>query len=293
MKPKIRLFDNSFGHAKGCCNGNLPIGPAFFDWDRSATVHPITVFTGGCWTDPVILDNLRHRRYPCPVMFLVEPPVITPTLYYNEDGRPEERRHDVRCAAVRDLFDYILTYDMEVVALDPAKCRYHPHGGCWIMPEDRRIYPKTKGISLLASDKQGTAGQKLRHEIAAKYAGRIDLFGNVVGRPIESKLEALRDYRFTVVIENCAMDNYFSEKLIDPLVCGTVPIYHGSPRAHEKFPGLMCLDDLERLVGDPAWAEAIYAASPKTANFAAAQLHSSTEDWLWLNFFSQIYHAQT
>ena len=46
--------------------------------------------------------------------------------------------------------------------------------------------------------------------------------------------DALARYRFSVVIENVREANYFSEKLVDAVLCNTVPIYWGCPNL-ERF----------------------------------------------------------
>ena len=47
--------------------------------------------------------------------------------------------------------------------------------------------------------------------------------------PFEQKSDGLAPYRYSVVIENVREKNYFSEKLIDAILCSTVPIYWGCP----------------------------------------------------------------
>jgi hypothetical protein len=57
-----------------------------------------------------------------------------------------------------------------------------------------------------------------------------------MGREIPSKIDALREYMFSVAIENVSCDdNYFSEKIIDCFLTGTVPIYHGCIHIGEFF----------------------------------------------------------
>ena len=54
----------------------------------------------------------------------------------------------------------------------------------------------------------------------------------VLGRgyqPFDSKADGLAPYRYSVVIENVQERNYFSEKLLDAVLCETVPIYWGCP----------------------------------------------------------------
>ena len=40
---------------------------------------------------------------------------------------------------------------------------------------------------------------------------------------------------FSIVIENCKEDYYFTEKLIDCFLTGTVPIYYGCPSIAKFF----------------------------------------------------------
>ena len=52
---------------------------------------------------------------------------------------------------------------------------------------------------------------------------------------MDDKLEAFKDYRFHVVLENSSFDHYFSEKLTDCILAGTYPIYYGCPNLEEYF----------------------------------------------------------
>ena len=65
---------------------------------------------------------------------------------------------------------------------------------------------------------------------------RVDLYGRGI-REIPSKLDALKNHAFSVAIENNTdvNDYYFTEKLTDCLITGTVPIYHGCPNIGEFF----------------------------------------------------------
>ena len=53
--------------------------------------------------------------------------------------------------------------------------------------------------------------------------------------PIKSKSIGLNDYLFSIVVENCKEDYYFTEKLIDCLITGTIPIYWGCPSIDSFF----------------------------------------------------------
>ena len=55
----------------------------------------------------------------------------------------------------------------------------------------------------------------------------------------------LKDYRFHVCIENFQSNMYFSEKVIDPVCAGVIPVYLGCRNIDEFFPGMII-----KLTGD-------------------------------------------
>ena len=50
---------------------------------------------------------------------------------------------------------------------------------------------------------------------------------NNVGGPVKNKKEFLMQYKFSIGMENSEADGYASEKIIDSLWAGTIPIYYG------------------------------------------------------------------
>jgi hypothetical protein len=73
----------------------------------------------------------------------------------------------------------------------------------------------------------------LRHQSVLKFKDKMDLYGRGYN-PVEYKLKCLKDYAFSLTIENTKKDYYFTEKLIDCFMTGTVPIYWGCPSI-QKF----------------------------------------------------------
>ena len=55
------------------------------------------------------------------------------------------------------------------------------------------------------------------------------------GGPIKDKLEFLQNYRFNIAFENSRSSGYITEKLIEPLLLGCVPIYWGAPDVTKDF----------------------------------------------------------
>lgn len=135
---------------------------------------------------------------------------------------------------IADNFDLILTWNDEILKRYPDKTVFFPFGTCWIPKEQQAVHQKSKMISIIASEKRFLEGHKLRHEIVDRFKDRMDVYGRAY-KYVESKTEALNDYMFTVVIENVKENNYFSEKMIDCLRTGTVPIHWGTPNIADFF----------------------------------------------------------
>jgi hypothetical protein len=76
----------------------------------------------------------------------------------------------------------------------------------------------------------------------------MDVYGRG-RREVGYKLDGLRDYMFHLVVENGRVDHFFSEKLIDCLVTGTVPIYWGCPSIGDFFDvgGMVRFDSVDEL----------------------------------------------
>lgn len=90
---------------------------------------------------------------------------------------------------------------------------------------------KTRSCSLIASAKRDQVGHELRHSLIS-WVRNTGVGVDVMGRgykPFEDKSDGLAPYRYSVIIENVREKNYFSEKLIDAILCSTVPIYWGCP----------------------------------------------------------------
>jgi hypothetical protein len=147
-----------------------------------------------------------------------------------------------------ERFDYIVTYDDQLIDKFKEKVIITPYGGTWIWPiEKQTIYNKNKICSYICSNKNFTKDQIMRINILNYFYqnphSNIELFGrghnplpeNHDDGDYDGKIVALKDFAFSLVIENHIQNNYFSEKLLDCLLTGTVPIYHGCKKISEYF----------------------------------------------------------
>ncbi|QIE45903.1 hypothetical protein G5B38_10385 [Pseudohalocynthiibacter aestuariivivens] len=127
-------------------------------------------------------------------------------------------------------FYRVLTCNEALLAAIPNGI-FFAHGSTWV-PEWRDLdVTKARMTSLIASAKRSQEGHQLRHSVAA-WANAKGLDVDTMGGgyiPFGAKAEGLAPYRYSIVIENVREPNYFTEKLLDAVLCETVPIYWGCP----------------------------------------------------------------
>ncbi|MFN9621939.1 MAG: glycosyltransferase family 10 domain-containing protein [Cyanobacteriota bacterium] len=58
---------------------------------------------------------------------------------------------------------------------------------------------------------------------------------NNTGYTVENKIKFLRHYKFNIAFENESSLGYTTEKILDPLLSGAIPIYWGNPNIADDF----------------------------------------------------------
>ena len=97
------------------------------------------------------------------------------------------------------------------------------------------------------------------------------------------------DSLFTIVIENVTMKHFFTEKLVDPLLLKTIPVYLGCPNVGEyinergiiSFGGSFNINEvLEKIIHSPR--ELYNKMNPSVEeNFSRAKEYEIPEDWIY------------
>jgi len=128
------------------------------------------------------------------------------------------------------IYSYKQAYEGHLIRHSVAE-HYQKKYDSWF-DDIRHDSVKHTGISMQFPeiDLYGT-GQKNRD-------GSINWQKSPYSKPnqfLHDKEDALKDYRFSVVIENVNIDNGFTEKFIDCLLTGTVPIYWGVENIGDFF----------------------------------------------------------
>lgn len=159
----------------------------------------------------------------------------------------------------KDDYVFTMTHDQELLDKYPNNTRFFALAYSWVKPHNVKIHTKTKNASMLYSHKLTTVGHAVRHEVGDLKLPKLDLYGrgqkDKDGNPrwdlaLVDKEDAFKDYRFTVAIENYSANNYFTEKLIDCFLTGTVPIYWGCPNVSDFFDirGIVKVNTVEEIV---------------------------------------------
>ena len=104
--------------------------------------------------------------------------------------------------------------------------------------QNLKSLPKTKLISVFCSQQAMLPSHRLRirfTEILKSYFGdELDWYGNGVNSVAE-KWDGLADYKFSIVLENQSRYNVITEKIYDPYLSLTYPIYWGAPNLSDYF----------------------------------------------------------
>jgi glycosyltransferase involved in cell wall biosynthesis len=162
-----------------------------------------------------------------------------------------------------EKFDAILTYDEELLKL-PNSIFRNGGGEVLLMKQDYSkghpifvndslfsIYEKNKMVSFITSNKTFTDWHRFRVECVnylIQNNKKFDLYG-VGYNEINQKLFGLKDYYFSISIENGDQKNYFTEKILDCFLTGTIPIYKGCPNIDDYFDknGIITFNNKEEL----------------------------------------------
>ena len=291
---KFKLIDASFSYTGTCelgsQNGYLALNrfPKHVEWVHEGFNNYQKTFKNLESTDETfyteslidlgLQDNTSAKKYG----WLIEP------RWYN----PMTRQIKSNPQPYIEAYDFIFTHDKELLDLDPTFKFVFGQGS---IIEEVGVFDKSKLVSCVVSDLQMTDGHKLRLEIAKQIAdsGEVDMYGKAFNY-IPRKIDALKDYRFSFAMENDCYESYFTEKLHDCLLTGTMPIYLGAPNIGDFYnlDGIVIMDknangevtfDSE-ILSDEYYNDHIDAVKD---NYERVLQTQTAEDFMFLNYFNE------
>jgi len=266
----IKIFDGLFSHVPYSC---LNCKSDYIEWDFNPSVvndGDIVVFTDLSLNEVFKFKNLKIKK----IAWLLESPVIV-----NQNS----------ILNLVDEFDEIFTFREDFLNLN-NKFKFVPYHCSWIQYENRNVYEKNKNLSIIVSEKKQTEGHILRHQIVERYKKDIDIYGRGY-KFVSDKLDALKDYRFSIVVENTKKNYYFTEKLLDCFVTGTIPIYWGCPKIGDFFneKGIITFNNIDELneiiinLSDDKYKEMLSYAHE---NFLLTNKYKTPEDFFYNNYLN-------
>lgn len=103
-----------------------------------------------------------------------------------------------------------------------------------IIPE---VALNRKFCSFVVSNAQGAPERERFFHLLSEYK-QVDSGGrykNNVGGPVPDKTAFIKDYKFNIAFENCMCDGYTTEKIMEPMLVNSVPIYWGNKLINRDF----------------------------------------------------------
>lgn len=225
---KVNLFDAQASHTPerlGYYSFSHNRRPKYFDYiPKGRDPQNIALFTSSCF-DKTLIESVEAKTK---IAWIVETRCVDFWAYSKI----------VECESA---LDHIFTFDTALLERSD-KYKMSLIASSRVLDEDSGIKEKTKSVSMIDSGKRFCSGHIFRGEAYDKLVKNrdVDMWGRAhkpfaLDEISKEKEEPLASYRYSITIENEGAENYFTEKIIDCFMYGTVPIYWGCPNIGDFF----------------------------------------------------------
>jgi len=270
QKMSIRLFDKNFNHCT--YSGTDVNGSNYITWYRGPDYREFTFYTDKCLKD-VIYDNSIN------IAWLLEPKEVDPDIY-------------TYILSNYSKFNYVITHDKEILDNVPNSF-FVPGAQTWISKQDYKIYNKEKDVCLIASLKKDHTGHRLRYDILDKCSKKIESVYGTKQYPFKNKIDVLSKYRYAIEVQNCKRNFYFTERLIDCFLTGTIPIFWGCPDIDKFFnpKGILSfssIEELRNILKNTSESDYLSRIDAIKDNFTIAHKYILQEDYIYNYFFRRL-----
>ena len=198
-------------------------------------------------------------------------------------------------------FDAIFTYDAELLNELPNAKFFPACANVWYGKKedafewDRECFrKKSKGISIVSSDKKMCYLHKVRYSLSmyCKKNNLADTFGTFDGGRLCLIDDSLKDYRYSIIIENDISDYFFTEKITNCFAAQTIPVYLGAGKIGEFFnkDGIIFiretdLNDIESVLRQCTEEEYLRRLPAIMDNYQRVQQYKNIYDYLYEHYF--------
>lgn len=262
MKQPINLIGGGFAHSPSTAGYDNK----YIEWLKSEHTSPISMYVD---SSIMTIPSPKTKNY----AWLVESKTIQPQLYaWCEDNVDYLKQH----------FIQVFTHDKQLASKFDIFTLTQCSGKSFL--QQGSVYPKSKLVSMIASNKVMCSEHALRQQVVELYRDEVDLYGRGY-RDIEDKREGLTDYAFSITMENATYSNMFTEKITDCFMCGTIPIYYGIDNIADFFnpDGILQLHS-DFTVADLSFSLYNSKIDAVRENYKIAQEMLTAEDYIYDNF---------
>jgi hypothetical protein len=195
--------------------------------------------------DYVVILGTTNRSFDLPIardrtIFVTsEPPSVQyfPEAYLKQFGTVFYCQEDYTGANRVDLpplLPWFVGVDMGQEAIDRRPKGFDYFDALEFNEED-----KQDRVSIIASATTITETHRIRFNFAQVLKKRLGDKADLFGRGFAGfgdKLDVLKPYKYHVALENFTVPNYWTEKMLDPMLSGCHPFYYGCPNVSDYFP---------------------------------------------------------
>ena len=186
--------------------------------------------------DPMLLIyccyGLKHLKYDCIKIF-----------YTSENFRPDysgcdfaigfDYSNDPRHYRL-PLYAFYLDYEKRMEKMVSTKSR----------EEALQIWRSKSKFCCMVVSNEASKRRLQFFDKLSKYK-TVDSGGKVmnnIGGPVKNKMAFIRDYRFVFAFENNSYPGYTTEKIVEPFLTDSIPVYWGDPLISSEFNELSFLN---------------------------------------------------
>lgn len=197
-------------------------------------------------------------------------------------------------------FDAVFTFDDRMLNEVPNAKFYPVCAAVWYGVDDSPVRleakayeNKRKGVSIVSSNKENCDLHRFRIEVAkrCKREGIADTFGTFDGGAYSDISDSLKEYRYSIVVENTISDYFFCEKITNCFAAQTIPIYLGARKIDEFFnaDGIISiemkdLDDIENIIKQCDEKEYLRRLPAILDNYERVQEYLNMDDYLYTRY---------
>ena len=106
-----------------------------------------------------------------------------------------------------------------------------------LIPKDLESFrSKKKFCCMVVSNPDSKERIDFFHKLSSYK--KVDSGGrylNNIGFPVEHKRDFIKDYKFVISFENSSFPGYATEKIVEPMLVNSIPIYWGDPEISKDF----------------------------------------------------------